>query len=408
MPKIKDFLRLLHQLERKSEINQHLQDVIVLKQYLNSRDCVLLGRYRRHSYFWGGIAWVDLTPEFIVLNRVLDEHIARLTHKSKAVSRLENALSLLFSIYNTRVNPIKLLTITCFLANLSAAGAKPLPRSVDGAVDAFHRDYSFRPGHTALTSIDLPTLIHNSGSYHVDIQPFPRETGLGIYPISIADVVFNKAPEHINSFVHKSTTGVDERSTAIVDYGNGQFASLASALQQNGPTEACINGELGYIRIPQFVGAKTLELHINDQDPQYFEYDFSDDENFKFEIAHVTQCILQKQTQSSVLPLGTSLRVMNIMDTLRAQWQLQYSNAVESAELLVNATQKSIQGGIRINLDLLDAQQQLFSTQGELAQARYNYLLAYLRLKMAAGTLALEDLQNIASYFILENREIAN
>lgn len=156
---------------------------------------------------------------------------------------------------------------------------------------------------------------------------------LGIYPISIADVVFNKAPEHIKSFVHKSTTGVDERSTAIVDYGNGQFASLASALQQSGPTEACINGELGYIRIPQFVGAKTLELHINDQDPQCFEYNFSDDENFKFEIAHVTQCILQKQTQSSVLPLSTSLRVMNIMDTLRAQWQLQYSNAVESAEL---------------------------------------------------------------------------
>lgn len=73
--------------------------------------------------------------------------------------------------------------------------------------------------------------------------------------------------------------------------------------------------------------------------------------------------------------------------------------AVESAELLVHATQKSILGGIRINLDLLDAQQQLFSTQGELTQARYNYLLAYLRLKQAAGTLALEDLQRVAAYF---------
>ncbi|WP_024606130.1 MULTISPECIES: Gfo/Idh/MocA family protein [unclassified Pseudoalteromonas] len=156
---------------------------------------------------------------------------------------------------------------------------------------------------------------------------------LGIYPISIADVVFNKAPEQIKSFVHKSITGVDERSTAIVDYGNGQFASLASALQQSGPTEACINGELGFIRIPEFVGAQSIELHIYGQDSQHFEYGFSDDENFKFEIAHVTQCILQKQTQSSVLPLSTCLRVMNIMDTLRAQWQLKYNYAIESAEL---------------------------------------------------------------------------
>ena len=87
---------------------------------------------------------------------------------------------------------------------------------------------------------------YNSGCAHL--------LDLGIYPISIADVVFNKAPEQIKSFVHKSITGVDERSTAIVDYGNGQFASLASALQQSGPTEACINGELGFIRIPEFVG----------------------------------------------------------------------------------------------------------------------------------------------------------
>ena len=80
-------------------------------------------------------------------------------------------------------------------------------------------------------------------------------------------------------------------------------------------------------------GAQSIELHIYGQDSQHFEYGFSDDENFKFEIAHVTQCILQKQTQSTVLPLSTSLRVINIMDTLRAQWQLKYNYAIESAEL---------------------------------------------------------------------------
>ena len=73
--------------------------------------------------------------------------------------------------------------------------------------------------------------------------------------------------------------------------------------------------------------------------------------------------------------------------------------AVKSAELLVDATQKSIRGGIRINLNLLDAQQQLYTARRDLAQARYNYLLAYLRLQLAAGTLVLDDLRNVTSYF---------
>lgn len=97
-----------------------------------------------------------------------------------------------------------------------------------------------------------------------------------------------------------------------------------------------------------------------------------------------------------------------VMVELRKQYNLLQSGikrieslqlGVKSAELLVSATEKSIRGGIRINLNLLDAQQQLHKTRKDLAEARYNHLLAYLRLQLAAGTLVLDDLQNVASYF---------
>ena len=74
--------------------------------------------------------------------------------------------------------------------------------------------------------------------------------------------------------------------------------------------------------------------------------------------------------------------------------------AVDSARLLVEATEKSIRGGIRINLDLLDAQSQFYAAQVNLAEARYNYLLAYLRLRFLAGTLELDDLRKVATYFV--------
>lgn len=73
--------------------------------------------------------------------------------------------------------------------------------------------------------------------------------------------------------------------------------------------------------------------------------------------------------------------------------------SVESANLLVDATSKSIKAGFRINVDLLNAHQQLTLAKRDLAMARYNYLLSFLRLRAAAGVLSQDDLQSVAAYF---------
>jgi protease secretion system outer membrane protein len=73
--------------------------------------------------------------------------------------------------------------------------------------------------------------------------------------------------------------------------------------------------------------------------------------------------------------------------------------AVASGKELMVATEQSIKGGVRINLDLLNAQQQLYSSQRDLAQARYSYLLGLLRLRAAAGTLGDSDVREVAAYF---------
>jgi predicted dehydrogenase len=155
---------------------------------------------------------------------------------------------------------------------------------------------------------------------------------LGIYPISLASLVFARPPVAVQSLVYKSATGVDERGVYLLDYGQGQVAQLSSALQQHGPTEACIMGSKGYLRLPDFVGAKTLELHIEGQEIELINLPFTDDENFCFEIEHASQNIKQGKLQSPILPLSESLNVMSIMDKLRVDWQLAYSIAIESTD----------------------------------------------------------------------------
>lgn len=75
------------------------------------------------------------------------------------------------------------------------------------------------------------------------------------------------------------------------------------------------------------------------------------------------------------------------------------TTAVNSAQLLVTATHKSIKGGTRTNIDVLNAESQLFEAKGDLLLARYNYLQSYLNLKKVTGTLGIDDLQLVAARF---------
>jgi outer membrane protein len=69
--------------------------------------------------------------------------------------------------------------------------------------------------------------------------------------------------------------------------------------------------------------------------------------------------------------------------------------AETSSQSLVDSTRLGYQVGVTINLDVLDAQSQLFQTRRDLAVARYDVLVGVLRLRQASGGLAVGDLQNI-------------
>ena len=54
--------------------------------------------------------------------------------------------------------------------------------------------------------------------------------------------------------------------------------------------------------------------------------------------------------------------------------------------------------GTRNIVDVLQAQQRLYSSQFDYADSRYNYLLNLMRLKQVAGTLDAEDLKELNSF----------
>jgi outer membrane protein len=83
------------------------------------------------------------------------------------------------------------------------------------------------------------------------------------------------------------------------------------------------------------------------------------------------------------------------------QGQVRALEAAEaSSQSALDANRLGYQVGVRINIDVLNAQSQLFQTKRDLAQARYNVLLGHLRLRQANGTLSPEDLARLNTLLV--------
>jgi len=70
-------------------------------------------------------------------------------------------------------------------------------------------------------------------------------------------------------------------------------------------------------------------------------------------------------------------------------------SAEVSAKSQLDATRLGYQVGVRINLEVLNATTQLFTTQRDLKKSRYDFLVSGLRLKSAVGSLDDKDVDSI-------------
>jgi outer membrane protein len=94
--------------------------------------------------------------------------------------------------------------------------------------------------------------------------------------------------------------------------------------------------------------------------------------------------------QAALSARQSFLGVTNGMAQVRALEQ-----AVTSSETALSSNKLGYEVGVRINIDVLNAQQQVYSTKRDLALARYNTIMNGLRLKAASGSLSEEDIETV-------------
>ena len=96
------------------------------------------------------------------------------------------------------------------------------------------------------------------------------------------------------------------------------------------------------------------------------------------------------ETQRAYLNLGTTIAQVKALEQV-----------LTSSQSQLDSTKLGYEVGVRTSVDVLNAQQQLFSAKRDLLQARYSYLVNIIRLKAASGLVSELDLQDINQQLVL-------
>jgi protease secretion system outer membrane protein len=197
-----------------------------------------------------------------------------------------------------------------------------------------------------------------------------RETALKLNPeLEAGRYTIESAKQEVN----KSRAGHAPRLDFVASYSKNTSDTLNTYNQES--TQKAIGIQL------------TVPLYSGGSVSAATRQSVANQEKAKSDLEATTDKVLVELRKQYALVLSSTSRIRAL------------DKAVVSGTELVKATQQSIKGGVRINLDLLNAQQQLYSSKRDLAQARYNYLLAMLRLRSAAGVLDVDALREVAAYF---------
>ena len=163
---------------------------------------------------------------------------------------------------------------------------------------------------------------------HVERMVKPELAGgalldLGVYPINFALMAFGTDIAEITSSCVKTELGVDTQNTIVFHYRDGKTAMLHSNMNAETDKRGMIYGSKGRIEFENVNNCEGIVVTINDGTVTRYETP-QQITGFEYELESAVAAIKAGETESREMPHSEILRVMQIMDDLRAAWGIVY------------------------------------------------------------------------------------
>lgn len=180
-----------------------------------------------------------------------------------------------------------------------------------GRIKRIEADFSFSAQYDPHSRLFDPEL---AGGALLDV---------GIYPLTLAYWIMGRKPDRMSSLCGKAETGVDSSGTVLLQWDTGETAVLNMGVDVRGPRSAVILGTEGMIEMPMpFYGGEKI-IFRNEKGEDIFEKKHIKN-GFDYQIKEVIRCVREGLIQSPDHPWSGNIEVMEIMDEIRAGWEIKY------------------------------------------------------------------------------------
>jgi len=145
---------------------------------------------------------------------------------------------------------------------------------------------------------------------------------VGIYPLTLADLIYETTPEKVFALAELSQDGVDAHLAITLQYKNSALATLGSAINLSLPNGATILGESGSIEIPYFWCAqKAFIIKGSEKSEILSPHEIN---GFEYQIREMDRCLSEGLNQSPKVPWECSLSIVQLMDNIRSEIGVSY------------------------------------------------------------------------------------
>ena len=146
---------------------------------------------------------------------------------------------------------------------------------------------------------------------------------LGVYPINFALMAFGTAICDIQSSCVKNEYGVDKTNSIILTFADGKTAILHSNAAALTDRKGIIYGTKGRIECENINNCEGIQVILNNGESVFYPAP-PQISGYEYEVEASIQAIRAGKTQTYFMPHQETIRVMEIMDSLRKKWGIRY------------------------------------------------------------------------------------
>ena len=149
---------------------------------------------------------------------------------------------------------------------------------------------------------------------------------VGVYPLNFACMMFGSDPVRIDSSVQLTDAGVDSQESFTLHYADGRMAVLSAGMGCRCDRRCLISGSRGYVVADNVNNIRRIELFTEADDfavPRVFPVP-EQITGYEYEVRACMRALESGELECPDMPHAETIRVMELMDALRAQWGVKY------------------------------------------------------------------------------------